>query len=306
MSVRARVRGRVTINCPSASLPGCVREGCAPARACVRTYEGTSLRTTGALDSAPPHPVEGQLSAAPGARCPGGGGSVDGAEAATTRAGRSVLSPRSASSPCLGVGGGGPGAGTLTRPRGGGGLSCNVAAAWSAERALHSLGGTRPARPKEVGTRQAHASSSALRAQGYLWAGVSRTLCLGAPAERRRPPFSAPAPTPPPSRARHPSTAVEQRRSSVPRIASVHVHAHRCAVLPVLSASRMALGLWPQKRPLAMRCSAGCPWHPSRLGTPRMMLRGTVLFVGSPNPGPMDSVGGLDSFLLLDSGSAGL
>ncbi|XP_057351667.1 uncharacterized protein LOC118925682 isoform X1 [Manis pentadactyla] len=128
------------------------------------------------------------------------------------------------------------------RPRGGGGLSCYVAAFWSGERALDSLLGTRSARPKEVGTRQAHASSSALRAQGYLWAGVSRALCLGAPAEWRRPSFSAPAPTPPPSRTHHPSTGVEQRRSSVPRNASVQDHAHRCAALPVLSASRMALG----------------------------------------------------------------
>lgn len=185
----------------------------------------------------PPTPVTCQRPPVPGR---GDGGR------ATTRPERSVLSPRPASSPRLGVGGGRPGAGGLAGSRGSG-RSRPVAAARSAKRARDPGPGDPPA---AKGARKAMLLRPALpSAGGYLWAGVFRTP-EGASGSTRRA-----------AQATLPAVLLRACAGQRPVPAARGACWSTSTSPPSLRPSPPPLG--PQAvaypRSLAVLCSAGCP-----------------------------------------------
>lgn len=208
----------------------------------------------------PPTPVTCQRPPVPGR---GDGGR------ATTRPERSVLSPRPASSPRLGVGGGRPGAGGLTGSRRSG-RSRPVAAALSAKRARDPGPGDPPA---AKGARKAMLLRPALpSAGGYLWAGVSRTWEGGSGSTRRA--AQATLPCPP-----APAILLKACAGQGPVHAATGACWSTSTSPPSLRPSPPPLG--PQAvaypRSLAVQCSAGCLSHSPQWGLLRILLRGTGL-----------------------------
>ena len=176
-------------------MPTCLRPGVCHISVSVRGFElaeAPQRRGTGVCASlsgeGPPTPVTCQRPPVPGR---GDGGR------ATTRPERSVLSPRPASSPRLGMGGGRPGAGGLAGSRGSG-RSRPVAAALSAKCACDPGPGDPP---PAKGARKAMLLRPALPfaedTSGLGFPGPGRGGGLGARAELPRPPF--PVPQRPPS-----------------------------------------------------------------------------------------------------------